>query len=238
MLLFDVTVSMDSTAKRNIVRTGVEKWFVDRLAPRDRVHVGSFARQTSIGPAISGNPKVLLSAVRKALDPRDEDTLGPSPIWDAIDLAVAALANAEGRRAIVLVTDGRATGNRLSPEEAATRAAAEGVAVSVVGEDWEMTIRQDANTGVRVRPGVALARIASATGGLYLPDRSNPPAPGPILERLLADLHGRYTLGFTPPVRDGKLHDARRARQTARPEAQGPPPVRRACRALKQLADR
>ena len=207
VLLFDATTSMDSTTKRSVVRVGVEKWFVDRLAPRDRVHVGAFANRTSIGPAISNNPKALLSAVHKALDPREADTLGPSPIWDAVDAAVAALANAEGRRAVVLVTDGRATGNRLTPEEAAFRAAAAGVAVSVVGEDWEMTIRQDANTGVRVRPGVALERMANATGGLYLPDRANPPAPGPILERLLEDLHARYTLGFTPPVRDGKLHE-------------------------------
>ncbi len=188
------------------MRTGVEKWFVDRLAPRDRVHVGSFARQTSIGPALSGNPKDLLSAVRQALDPREEDTLGPSPIWDAIAGGRGA-GKGRGPAGVVLVTDGRATGNRLSPEEAAARAIAEGVAVSVVGEDWEMTIRQDANTGVRVRPGVALERIASATGGLYLPDPDIPSAPGPILERLLADLHGRYTLGFTPPVRDGKLHE-------------------------------
>jgi VWFA-related protein len=207
VLLFDVTISMEALSKRSVVRTGVEKWFVDKLAPRDRVQVGSVAKRTSIGPAVSGNPKALLSAVRSALDPREEDTLGPSPIWDGIDLAVAALARAEGRRAILLVTDGRATGNRLSPEAAAARAAAEGVAVSVVGEDWEMTIRQDGNTGVRVRPGIALERIANATGGLYLADRANPSAPGPILERLLADLHARYTLGFTPPVRDGKLHD-------------------------------
>ena len=207
VLLFDVTVSMEALTTRRNVRTGVEKWFVDKLAPHDRVQVGSVARRTSIGPVISNNPKALLSAVRQALDPREEDTYGPSPIWDGIDLAVAALAKAEGRRAILLVTDGRATGNRLSPEAAAVRAMTEGVSVSVVGEDWEMTIRQDANTGVRVRPGVALDRIASATGGLYLRDRAMPSAPGPILERLLADLHARYTLGFTPPVRDGKLHE-------------------------------
>jgi VWFA-related protein len=206
VLLFDVSASMETMSKWKVVRDGVEKWFVDRLSPRDRVHVGSFAKQTLIGPPLSGNPKAVFSAVGKALDPREADTLGPSPIWDAIDLAVATLARTEGRRAVLLITDGRATGNRLSPEDAAARAAAEGVAVSVVGEDWEMTIRQDGNTGVRVRPGIALERIATVTGGLYLPDRSNPSAPGPIFERLLADLRGRYTLGFTPPARDGKLH--------------------------------
>lgn len=204
VLLVDVTSSMDTMIERKVLRSGVEKWFVDRLAPQDRVQVGSFAKQTSIGTPIAANPRALMMAVRKALDPRDEDTFGPSPVWDAVDLAVATLANATGRRAILLVTDGRATGNQQSPESVGMRAIAARVAVSVVGEDWEMTLRQDGSTGVRVRPGVALEWIANATGGLYLPDRTSPPTPGPILERLLADLHGRYTLGFTPPVRDGK----------------------------------
>ena len=206
VLLFDVTSSMDTMIERKVLRSGVEKWFVDRLAPQDRVHVGSFAKQTSISAPIAANPRALMAAVRKALDPRDADTFGPSPVWDAVDLAVETLANASGRRAILLVTDGRATGNRQSPENVGMRAIAARVAVSVVGEDWEMTLRQDASTGVHVRPGVALEWIANATGGLYLPDRATPPAPGPVLERLLADLHSRYTLGFTRPERDGKPH--------------------------------
>jgi VWFA-related protein len=206
VLLFDVTSSMEAVVKRSVVRSGVEKWFVDRLAPQDRVQVGTFAKQISIAPPISGNPRALLGAVRKALDPREADTLGPSPIWDAVDNAVTALAHAPGRRAVLLVTDGRGTGNRLGPEDAGRRAAAEGVAVSVVGEDWEMTLRQDGRTGVRVMPGVALEWITSTTGGLYLRDRSNPAEPGQLLERLLADIHERYTLGFTPPMQDGKTH--------------------------------
>ena len=207
VLLFDTSASVNDVTSRGDVRASVEKWFLPRLAPGDRVHVGSFARQIAIGPALAGNPKELQPIIRKALDPREADTFGPSPIWDAVAAAVDALARTEGRRAVLLLTDGRATGNRLSLEEAEARAAAAGVAISVVGKDWEMVIQQDAKTGVRVRPGVALERIASITGGLYLPDRGDPAAPGEILARLLADLRGRYTLGFTPPVRDGKPHE-------------------------------
>jgi Ca-activated chloride channel homolog len=203
VLLFDVTVSLDTVVGRKVVRTAVEKWFVDRLAPEDRVHVGSFANQISIGPPLAGHPRTLIAAVRKALDPREADTFGRSPVWDAVDAAVATLARASGRRAVLLVTDGRATGNRQGPEEAGALAIAAGVIVSVVGEDWEMTLRQDGATGVRVRPGIALEWIAKATGGLYVQDTATPAAPGPIFERLLADLHERYTIGFTPAVRDG-----------------------------------
>jgi VWFA-related protein len=207
VLLFDASASVNHVTRRDDGRRSIETWFVPRLAPRDRVHVGSFARQIAIGPPLAGNAKELLPVIRKALDPRAADTYGPSPIWDAVAAAVEILGRSDGRRAVLLLTDGRATGNRLSLEEAAGLAVAAGAAVSVVGEDWEMTIQQDAQTGVRVRPGVALERMANITGGLYLPDRSIPLAPGAILARLLADLHGRYTLGFVPPIRDGKLHE-------------------------------
>ncbi len=167
VLLFDASASVNHVTRRDDGRKSIETWFVPRLTPRDRVHVGSFARQIAIGPPLAGNPKELLPVIRKALDPRAADTYGPSPIWDAVAAAVETLATTEGRRAVLLLTDGRATGNRLSMEEAAALAAAAGVAVSVVGEDWEMTIQQDAQTGVRVRPGVALERMANITGGLY-----------------------------------------------------------------------
>lgn len=206
VLLFDITTSMETMIKRRAISNAFEKFFIGQLQPEDRAQVGSFGRKITIGPPIAGNPRALLTAVQKALDPEDVDTHGPSPMWDAIDAAVTALAPTSGRRAVILVSDGRATGNREAPEDVGNRAVAAGVTVSVVGEDWEMTIRQDAETGVRVSPGAGLKWIAATTGGLYVPERATEPAPGPILDRLLAELHGRYTLGFTAPVRDGKMH--------------------------------
>jgi Ca-activated chloride channel family protein len=206
VLLFDISSSMQAMVKRSIIRQGVEEFFLDRVLPEDRVQVGAFGRQIAIGPPIAGNPRALMRAIEKALDPKEADTYGPSPIWDAIDAAIEALAPASGRRAVIVVTDGRATGNRNGPEAVGDRAVAAGVTVSALGEVWEMVLRQDANTGVRVRPGAALEWIATTTGGLYVADDGTRPAPGPLLQRLLADLHGRYTLGFTPPMRDGKTH--------------------------------
>ena len=207
VVLVDVSLSIESRVERDDIRKEVERRLPLLLAPHDRVHVGAFARQISISPPFAANSKAFLTAVRKTLDPRDEETLGPSRLWDALDEAIKALATSEGRRAVLVVTDGQATGNRDGPQDVAPRAVAAGVAVSVVGLDWERTIRQDAETGVRVRPGVALDWIAEATGGRYLRDRLIPAEPGTILERLLADLHERYTLGFTPLVADGKMHE-------------------------------
>jgi len=199
VLLLDATASIDTDVGRDVIRKAIEKSLLPKLAPRDRVQAGSFAKQIKIGPPLVNDSRALLSAIGKALDLPKAETFGPSPIWDAVALAVETLKNAPGRRAIILITDGRATGNRLDVEEVAARAAAAGVLVNVVGEDSEIVLRQDANTGVRVRPGVALEFIANATGGLYVPDTASPPAPGPVFERVLADLHERYTLAFAAP---------------------------------------
>ena len=141
------------------------------------MQAGSFAKQIKIGPPIVNDQRSLQAAIGKALDLPKADTFGPSAIWDAVALAVETLKNAPGRRAIILLTDGRATGNRLDVEAVAARAAAAGVLVNVVGEDSEIVLRQDANTGVRVRPGVALEFIANATGDWMFLTPRRPPCP-------------------------------------------------------------
>ena len=206
VLLLDVSVSMEFMVERKVLR-GRHREVVRGSARAGGSRAGRLLREADRDrPAArrqpAGAPRRRPHGARSAR----RGYLGPSPIWDAVDAAVAALAQASGRRAVLLVTDGRATGNRPGPEESGARAIAAGVTVNVVGEDWEMTLRQDATTGVRVRPGVALEWIANATGGLYVQDSATPTAPGPILERLLGDLHERYTLGFTAPARDGSAH--------------------------------
>ena len=206
VVLVDVSTSMESRVKRSAIREEVERRLPLLLAPRDRVQAGAFAQQISISPPFAGNSKAFLTAVRKTLDPRDEETLGPSRLWDALDEAIKALVTSEGRRSVLVVTDGQATGNRDGPQEVAPRAVAAGVAVSVVGLDWERTIRQDAETGVRVRPGVALEWIAGATGGRYTGSadpsraRTRPRTPA---RRPPRTLHARLHAA----IADGKMHD-------------------------------
>jgi VWFA-related protein len=207
LLLLDVSASMDGVVPRSDVRDAIERFFVPRLAAVDRVRIGAFAKHLFISPELRSDRAPMIAATRRALDPEKADTFGPSPIWDALYTGIGQLATTEGRRAVVLLTDGRATGNRRSADDVAQHAMTHAVTISVVGEDWEMVIRQDGDSGVRIRAGARLQWIASATGGLYLPDRSMQRAPGPLLDAILADLHCRYTLGFEPPVRDGQARE-------------------------------
>jgi VWFA-related protein len=207
LLLMDVSVSLHEIVERSDLRQSVEKFFLPRLAAVDRLRIGAFAKHLFISPELRSNREPMIAALRRALDPDEDDTFGPSPVWDALYTGIGQLSTTEGRRAVVLVTDGRATGNRHSSEEVARHAMANGVAISIVGEDWDITLHQDGDSGVRVRAGARLQWIANVTGGLYLPDNNRYRVPGPLLEAILEDLHCRYTLGFEPPVRDGQLHE-------------------------------
>ena len=104
--------------------------------------------------------------------------LGASPAWDAVDAAVTALASQPGPRAVMLITDGRSTGNALGVEDAILRAVTENVCVLVVGLAEDELIRQDGTATARVQPALLLRSMAATTGGAYAavfgPGKSRP----------------------------------------------------------------
>jgi hypothetical protein len=105
--------------------------------------------------------------------------LGASPVWDAVDAAVSALEREPGRRAIILVTDGRSTGNVRSLEETILHAIAAEVGVFVVGEALDEELWQGNWTvKAQVRPTAFLESMAAITGGAYAavfgPEKSRP----------------------------------------------------------------
>jgi Mg-chelatase subunit ChlD len=125
----------------------------DALEPGDVARVGTFGSDITIDPAPLGDP----AAIRTAAAALGERIGGPSPLWDALDAAARALAASDGRRAIVVVTDGRTSGNRLGFEDTRAALARAGVPVFVVSLDKSDRALPD--------PGARLERIAAATGG-------------------------------------------------------------------------
>lgn len=135
----------------------IERLFVGGLQPGDRLCVGGFAGgQLLFSDAFLTEQSDQLAAVdaligrlarelqgrwrnARPLSPAaplqtipDADWTGASPIWDAVVSTATLLASQPPPRAIVLVTDGQATGNRWSMADAALAAAARGVAVHVM----------------------------------------------------------------------------------------------------------
>jgi VWFA-related protein len=206
VLMLDVSDSMESRIERDELETAIEKFFVGGLSAQDTVRIGAFAKSLTLSPPFRANLRGLLAAARTALRPRKTDSFGPSPIWDAVYTSVGALVAEEGRRAVVLVTDGRASGNRRSLEEVAVYATLAAVSINIVGQDSDLVLFQQGTSGIRVRAGASLEWLAAATSGRYIPDRGHPANVGLLLSQLVADLHARYTLGFAPAAWDGQIH--------------------------------
>jgi hypothetical protein len=187
------TLELGQLDKRMDVLLGA---FIGLLAPGDRGLVGAIASRVVLGRRFTSDKNELAAAARETLALPGVDTFGPSPIWDAVDAVVTILAREPGRRALVVRTDGMATGNLLSVKDAARRAAAAGVSVNIlaVGED---------GGGRGASPRTALEWIAGETGGAFAVERGGNLKPQLI--QMLNGLRYTYTLGFAGE-QDGKPH--------------------------------
>jgi Ca-activated chloride channel family protein len=171
----------------------------DRLQPADRIRVGGFGARTVIRPVLTRCREDLLDPLRAFGAPA-----GPSPLWDAIDDAMTALADEAGHRTVIVFTDGRANANRLGFEQVRERALAEGVAVYVIAPTKRRRL-SDPETDQEAAPRAAPRRLAFDTGATLLEARTDDDL-AQALERVVDELHNQYVLGFTPATPDGTLH--------------------------------
>lgn len=211
VLLADV--SMSQPLKRYEIQNGVAGPWLQSLRPGDRARVVTIGGSTVLGPWLSGDRVADAAAVRALIGRGAPE---PSPLWDAVDVAVQGLAGERGGKALVLITDGRANANVLGLEDAAARAISAGVSVSVVSEGADRVLPQGADEATRVRSDDAVQWLAEHTGGLFLPDgvarrrtraqmdpfayvrelAQTPNRPGPLLAQIMSALQQRYRLSF------------------------------------------
>ena len=221
-----VVMLVDGTAsqplKRYEISTGVNTGFVPSLQPGDRARMAWLGTTPTLSVWLPTERNAALAQVRSTLDRLPIEC---SPIWDAIDVSVQALADAPEPRAILLMTDGRATGNRIGLDDAERKALAGHVSISAVSEGGEWLIPQFDGSPDRVRSDASLRRLADNTGGLYLPDGTarrtlraqmnafayvkeivnTPSLPAPLITQIMSSLRVRYRIGFSVTT-EGPLH--------------------------------
>jgi von Willebrand factor type A domain len=170
----DTALPNSPTLKSNELRELVDQ-FAEVVRPRERFSVSTFREHVELGRDFTGDRNALRTSGRTRLDIPDRDITryGPSPIWDALNAAVEALKPLRGRRSVVLVTDGNASGNHLGVDDVAHRAADAGVIINVIGVQADYDLRQADGSTITVRPSVFLQRLAAATGGTLLLHRDN-----------------------------------------------------------------
>jgi VWFA-related protein len=92
-----------------IVRDAAEQ-FVGDLLPDDKARIGSFAEKIQIDPPqFTSDKNELIRVLRYNLQ-----NGGPTPLWNATNVAMTALKHQDGRRVVLVFTDGYDSPDRPS----------------------------------------------------------------------------------------------------------------------------
>ena len=213
MVMLDVSGSMEGNLP--LLRAAAEQLFA-RLRPDDVARVGAFGHEVIISPSFTRDPTDLRAAL-----PRTIATDAPTPLWRAIDEALDAFGDAKDERSVILVlSDGKDTGptgfgqHFFSQAEIIDRARDDAVMVYGIGMRSRGARPRQPGLGpgglqamlMADLPDPGLALVAQATGGGYTEIRFGQDLAAAFAQ-VADELHNQYLLGFTPPKRDGKVHD-------------------------------
>ncbi len=130
-MLLDRSTSM----RRNfeLVEKAAEE-FVNVMLPADKARIGSFSDRIQVDPRdFTSDHDELLKILRTELQFE-----GPTPLWNAVNVGITALLHQQGRRVILVFTDGmdspmNFSNNNSSLKDVMKRAEEENVMVYAIG---------------------------------------------------------------------------------------------------------
>jgi Ca-activated chloride channel family protein len=218
VVMLDRSGSMRANFRR--VEAAAEA-FVTRLLPADKVRIGSFSDRIQLDPRdFTSDQGVLRVILRTELQPA-----GPTPLWNAVGVGMTALLRQEGRRVVLVFTDGvdrPLTGGRnVSLGDAMKRAEQEDVMIYGIGLASRFGGRASGRRGgipgrgmggggqrggqPDNKPDPGLRKLALASGGGYFELTSTRDLAS-TFARVADELHRQYLIGFEPQKLDGKAH--------------------------------
>ena len=213
IIMLDVSGSMEGNLP--LLRAAAEQLF-GRLRPDDGVRVGTFGHEIAISSSFTRNADELRAALPNTIAPD-----APTPLWRAVDEALDTFGKeGEERRVILVLSDGKDSGpigfrqRFVSQAEVIDRARNDDVMVYAIG--MRSRGRRPMQPGIGPGalqamltadlPDPGLARVAQETGGGYTEIRFGQDL-GAAFAQVADELHSQYLIGFSPPKRDGKVHD-------------------------------
>jgi Ca-activated chloride channel family protein len=193
VVMLDFSASM--TANLDLLRAATEQ-FILRMLPADKGQVGAFSDKIEFSGKFTNDRDDLISALK------DLQFGNPTRLYDAIDASIDMLENVDGRKIVLVFTDGDDTASRLGQGAVLDKARDKEVMIYAIGLESEYfnNVRM-----VRSRPDRGLRKLADETGGGYFELKKTDDL-APTFTRVAQELHSLYALGFNPTVLDGKEH--------------------------------
>ncbi len=187
--------------------------FIKNLGAGDTARIGTFAERIVIQPeSFTGDQGTLIRILRSG-----QPVIGPTPLWNAVDMAAEALRGREGRKVVLVFSDGgdapmNLSLNNRSIMDVMRNAQRDDVMVYAIGLQTTVLMGPDPRGGMgsrgsmtSARPDPGLARIAEDTGGGYF-ELNRGENLAATFAAVADELHRQYALGFEPPRLDDKMH--------------------------------
>ena len=197
VVMLDTSGSMTLALDR--VKQAAEQ-FLLRLLPEDKGKVGAFNDKIEVKPQsglpFTNNRDQLIRYLQ------DLDFGYPTRLYDAVDYSINELKEADGRKVVLVFTDGEDTGSRMSSGDVTERSRVDEVMVYSVGMENEF---MNGNQRVRTSPDRGLRRLSDETGGGFFMLKMKDDL-GSTFTRIAQELHSQYVMGFSPETLDNKVH--------------------------------
>jgi Ca-activated chloride channel homolog len=195
--------------------------FVERLLPSDKARIGSFSDRIQVDPrGFTSDKDELHNILKTELQPA-----GPTPLWNAVGVGMTALLHQEGRRVVLVFTDGmdsplNGSTHNLGLKDVIKRADEEDVMVYAIGLAGSTPFGGFGRRGgfggyggmggsrgraQADKPDPGLEKVAAATGGGYF-ELTSARDLSSTFGRIADELHRQYLIGFVPQKVDGKTH--------------------------------
>ena len=194
VVMLDFSASM--TASLDLLKHASEQFLI-RLLPQDKAQVGAFSDKIQFSGKFTSDRDDLIGAL-------GELQFGnPTRLFDATYQSIDELKSIDGRRVVVVFTDGDDTASRLGAGDVLESAKDHETMIYAIGLESVFSIGP--GRVQRTRPDRTLRKFAEETGGGYFELKKTDDL-APTFTRVAQELHSQYTLGFTPTALDNKEH--------------------------------
>ena len=193
VVMLDTSGSMTLTI--DLLKQAAEQFLI-RLLPEDRARVGAFNDKIQFNARWSNDRDQLIT------DAKNLDYGNGTRLWDAVGASLDELKPIDGRKVILIFTDGDDTESRTRLGTVLDRARAEEVMIYAIGLESKMVL---GGRQITTKPDGGLRKIADETGGGYFELKRTADL-APTFTKVAQELHSQYVIGFTPTLLDNKVH--------------------------------
>ncbi|HEX6901430.1 MAG TPA: VWA domain-containing protein [Thermoanaerobaculia bacterium] len=179
-VLLDASSSMAEGNRLDAAVQGALRFFQQVLTPKDRAAVITFADTPTLAVRFTNQEPVLAGG----LSGLKAD--GNTALYDSLVYALYYFGGVKGKRALVVLSDGKDEGSRYTFNDALEYARRSGVAIYTVGIDLSSR-----DTDVRTK----LARLAEDTGGRFFFITGASDLPG-VYQAIEKELRSQYLLAY------------------------------------------